>query len=177
MVSAAMSATGIICPDFGLVMEKPSGELSSGAPLRATMRRDDDLTMALDGTPSCVKIARDHTAAVMAVWGLSGHVPNATLVVSELVTNALCHALPATGPVTGQPILLRLVRRRQDVLCLVADPSGRPPVMGDADFAAETGRGLHLVTAYSRHWDWTRRRHRPGKWVWALLPRPVDASR
>jgi anti-sigma regulatory factor (Ser/Thr protein kinase) len=177
MVSAAMSAVGIVCPEFGLVMEEPAGELPMGAPLCATTRQYDDLTMALGGDPSCVRIARDHTAEVMAAWRLSGHIPNATLVVSELVTNALCHALPAVDTVIGDPILLRLVRRRQDVLCLVGDPSDRPPLLSDAGFPAETGRGLHLVAAYSRHWDWTRRRHRPGKWVWALLQHPADARR
>jgi hypothetical protein len=75
------------------------------------------------------------------------------------------------------PVLLRLVRRRQSVMCLVADPSDRPPVLAEADFAAETGRGLYLVDAHSRRWDWAPRRDRPGKWVWALLPPPADASR
>jgi hypothetical protein len=74
-------------------------------------------------------------------------------------------------------ILLRLVRRGQDLLRLVADASDRPPRLAEADFAAETGRGLHLVATHSHRWGWVHRRHRPGKWVWALLPPPIDASR
>jgi two-component sensor histidine kinase len=107
---------------------------------------------------------------------MNGLVSAATLVVSELVTNAQRHAPPADATVDG-PILLRLVRRGQDVMCLVADASDRPPVLVEADFVAETGRGLHLVAAYSRRWDWARRRHRPGKWVWALLSPPIDSPR
>jgi hypothetical protein len=62
-------------------------------------------------------------------------------------------------------------------MCLVADVSDRPPVLTETDFAAETGRGLHLGAAHSLRWDWVQRRHRPGKWVWALLLPPVEASR
>jgi hypothetical protein len=69
------------------------------------------------------------------------------------------------------------VRRGQDLLCLVADASDRPPALTEAEFDAETGRGLQLVAAHSRRWDWTHRRRRPGKWVWALLSPTIDASR
>lgn len=173
MLSTSVTATGIVCPGFGLVKDQPIHEIGSDAALCATIQRHADLTMTLGESPICVKIARDQTAGVMAAWRLTGHTSSATLVVSELVTNALRHALPAAGS-TRTPVLLRLVRRRQEVMCLVADPSDRPPVLTEADFAAETGRGLQLVAAHSRYWSWTRRPHQPGKWVWALLQPAID---
>jgi anti-sigma regulatory factor (Ser/Thr protein kinase) len=185
MTGSSVTTAGIVCPGFGVVSDEPPDDDASKAHVRAedefeahlsaTVDRRD-LTMELEGDPACVKAVRHHTAAVLAAWGLNGHIPDATLVVSELVTNAVCHAAPADIK-PGRPILLRLVRHGQDLLCLVADASDRPPVLAEADFVAETGRGLHLVAAHSRRWDWAHRRHRPGKWVWALLPPPIDAPR
>jgi len=168
MTGVSVTTIGIICPGFGVVSDEAPDENALATPLR----RAADLTMEIGGDPSCVKAGRDHTAAVLAAWELNGLISAATLVVSELVTNAQRHASPA-----DRPILLRLVRRGQNVMCLVADASDRPPALVEADFVAETGRGLHLVAAYSRRWDWARRRHRPGKWVWALLSPPIDAPR
>jgi hypothetical protein len=135
----AMDAAGTGSPrcrrgGFGLVSDEPPGEDASGAP--PAVHRCDDLTMGLGTDPACVKAARDHTAAVLAAWGLNGHIPNATLVVSELVANVL---------------------RGHDVMCLVADVSDRSPVLTETDCAAETGRGLHLVAAHSLRWDWAQR--------------------
>jgi two-component sensor histidine kinase len=180
MTATSVTTAGIVCPGFGVVSDEPFDEDALAAHvhveeelaahIRATIDWRD-LTMELEEDPACVKAIRHHTAAVLSAWGLNDHVPAATLVVSELVTNALCHAAPAdTAP--ARPLLLRLVRRGQDLLCLVADASDLPPVPAEADYAAETGRGLHLVAAHSRRWDWAHRRHRPGKWVWALLSPP-----
>jgi len=169
MTPASVTTAGIICPGFGAVSDEPPDEAAL-----ATRLRRDDLTLKLREDPAYVKVGRDHTAAVMSAWGLSTIIPDATLVASELVTNALRHAVSGT---TGGPVLLRLVRRGQDAMCLVADGSDRPPELVEPDFVAETGRGLHLVAANSRRWHWARRRHRPGKWVWALLPLPGDARR
>lgn len=177
MVGTPVTRADIVCPEFGLIMDQPDGEDDPDISLHMAIRPRDDLTIALGDDLTWVKYARDHTAAVMSAWELAGHVPAATLVVSELVTNALRHALPYAMSRPRPPVLLRLVRRRRSVMCLVADPSDRPPVLAEADFAAETGRGLYLVAAHSRRWDWAPRRDRPGKWVWALLPPPADASR
>ncbi|WP_329236096.1 ATP-binding protein [Actinoallomurus sp. NBC_01490] len=177
MVGTPVTRAEIVCPEFGLIMDHPDGEDDPGISLHIKTRPGDDLTIALGDDLTWVKFARDRTAAVMSAWGLGGHIPAATLVVSELVTNALRHALPSVEVRPHPPVLLRLVRRRRSVVCLVADPSDRPPVLAEADFAAETGRGLYLVAAHSRRWDWAPRRDRPGKWVWALLPPPADASR
>jgi anti-sigma regulatory factor (Ser/Thr protein kinase) len=169
-------ASAIACPGFGQVGDETYSEDAFLALRSGTARRRDDLMTELHPAPICVKTARDRTADILAAWGLEGCVADATLVVSELVTNALHHAAPA-DPSVEWAILLRLVRRGRHAMCLVADPSDRPPILTEADFAAETGRGLHLVTAYTRRWDWALRRQRPGKWVWALLLPPRQAPR
>jgi Histidine kinase-like ATPase domain len=168
-------ASGIVCPGFGPVSDQPSGEDALSALRSGTVPRRADLTMGLEPAPPSIKVARDRTADILAAWELNAHRADATLVVSELVTNALRHAAPADR--VDWAILLRLVRHGRQVMCLVADPSDRPPKLTEAGLAGETGRGLQLVAACSRRWDWAWRRHRPGKWVWALLLPPEDATR
>jgi anti-sigma regulatory factor (Ser/Thr protein kinase) len=169
-------ASTIACPGFGHVSGQITGEDALAALRSGTVHRRDDLTMGLRPAPVCVKIARDRTADILRAWDLGGRVADATLIVSELVTNALHHAAPP-DPAAEWTILLRLVRRGPDVMCLVADPSDRPPRLTDADAVDEGGRGLHLVSAYSRRWDWVRRRQGAGKWVWALLLPATDTPR
>jgi hypothetical protein len=160
---------GTACPTFGAVSDEPPDTDVCGLSLRLLAPRRNDLTLDLTGDPACVKTARDHTAAIMAVWRLDGRIPEATLIVSELVTNAVRHA--------GGTSLLRLIHHDRSVLCLVADGSDRPPVLLDTDFSAERGRGLQLVAAHCERWNWVRRRQRPGKWVWALISPPPSVSR
>jgi anti-sigma regulatory factor (Ser/Thr protein kinase) len=171
-----VSASGIVCPGFTPVSDQTSGEDALSALRSGAVHRRDDLTMGLEPAPASIKIARDRTADILAAWELDGQIADATLVVSELVTNALRHAAPADARIEWT-ILLRLVRHGRQVMCLVADPSDRPPMLTEVDLAGESGRGLQLVAACSRRWDWVRRRRRPGKWVWALLLPPEDAAR
>jgi hypothetical protein len=106
------------------------------------------------------------------------------VVVSELLTNALRHALPQAGPPprtphgspdgpaggTGRrwPVRLALVQPGQFVLCAVADPSPRRPQPKEPDYLAESGRGLHVIDALSDRWGSTVPTD-AGKVVWALF--------
>ena len=56
------------------------------------------------------------------------------------------------------PVRLGLVQPGQFVLCAVADPSSRPPEPKEPDYLAESGRGLHVISALSDRWGSTSSR-------------------
>jgi anti-sigma regulatory factor (Ser/Thr protein kinase) len=122
-------------------------------------------------TPSCdlasVAGTRDFARATVQRWGLAGRCDDITLVVSELLANALRHTLPRPG---GWPIRLGLLQAWQGsaLLCAVADPSPAAQVPGAPGELAETGRGLHVVEELSDRWGYTTPGHR-GKVVWATF--------
>ena len=54
-------------------------------------------TRALGADPGSVRTARDFTVATLHRWGMAERSPDMAIVVSELMTNALRHALPGSG--------------------------------------------------------------------------------
>ncbi|MDK1472290.1 ATP-binding protein [Streptomyces sp. 549] len=130
-----------------------------------------------------VQSARDFTRSTLGGWGLSEHCDGVTLVVSELVTNALRHGLPGCAPAFQEaPVRLHLMRWASRLVCAVRDPSRTPPIsalddadpfaaLADfADVTAESGRGLFLVESFSDSWGWQPLPEpQPGKVVWALF--------
>jgi anti-sigma regulatory factor (Ser/Thr protein kinase) len=115
--------------------------------------------------------AREFTRHVLLSWGLLVLCEDATIVVSELVTNALRHGARGTDDVGLDGIELVLCRRADLVACAVVDPGTEPPLLMAPDPAAETGRGLHVVEALSTAWGWTRLGGQR-KAVWATLRVP-----
>ncbi|WP_217712039.1 ATP-binding protein [Kitasatospora sp. NA04385] len=126
-----------------------------------------------------VRTAREFTRRTLDGWGLAEIFDDVALVASELVTNALRHALGQSepsrvplrnGPQAAEilPIRISLVHRSPQVVCAVSDPSSTGPVAREADFVAESGRGLHLVDSFSRSWGWHPLAG-AGKVVWALF--------
>jgi anti-sigma regulatory factor (Ser/Thr protein kinase) len=74
------------------------------------------------------------------------------LVVSELITNSVAASRALEGG--PYPVLLRLLSDRSEILIMVHDASpGQPGRMNPAE-DAEGGRGLMLVEAVSKRWDW-----------------------
>ena len=112
-----------------------------------------------------------------------------SVVVSELVTNALVHAYSAVASRRGGeagPITLCLIHEpcesgMERVVFAVTDPSVESPlspgledVGGDVCELWESGRGMTLVEALADDWGWRRVRSRDGmapagKIVWALF--------
>ncbi|MER5642002.1 ATP-binding protein [Kitasatospora sp. NPDC002227] len=159
------------------------------------------VTCTLAPRLEAVRTAREFTRTTLQDWGLGDLFDDVALVASELVTNALRHALgtqgscpaaesahipvqpgprpagsgPLPGPMaamgagtSGLPIRISLVHRAPQVVCAVSDPSSTGPVAREADFVAESGRGLHLVDSFSRSWGWHPLAG-AGKVVWAVF--------
>ncbi|MFE9564072.1 ATP-binding protein [Streptomyces sp. NPDC006487] len=143
---------------------------------------------AVSGSASCalparfeaVRGARTFTRSTLAQWGLDDRFDDVALVVSELVTNALRHALPDDSrPAAGEsepPVRLHLMRWSTRLVCAVRDPSeDRPggsfaPEATERNCDLESGRGLFLVDSYSDSWGWHPLAGRlTGKVVWALF--------
>jgi anti-sigma regulatory factor (Ser/Thr protein kinase) len=102
-------------------------------------------------------------------WDAAVRTDDVAVVVSELVTNAMRHALPDSGATRPWRLVqLALVQPGPCVLCAVADPSRTAPVVKEADVLAETGRGLHVVGALADTWGYTQPSDR-GKVVWAMF--------
>jgi anti-sigma regulatory factor (Ser/Thr protein kinase) len=126
-------------------------------------------TCALSGHARSVRAARDFTVATLRRWCTAHSSQDITVVVSELVTNALRHALPwprDTGP--REPIRLGLLQHGRWLLCAVADPGKAAPVPRTPGLLAEAGRGLQMVCALSDQWGYTTPSD-AGKVVWAMF--------
>jgi hypothetical protein len=119
--------------------------------------------------PRPARAARDFAVATVQRWGAAQRADDVAIVVSELVTNALRHALPESGEIQPRrAVRLGLLQPGPCVLCAVADPSGTAPVAKEADVLAETGRGLHVVSALADLWGCTTPSGQ-GKAVWAMF--------
>lgn len=115
------------------------------------------LSLCLPPCRTAPATARHAVQAALAQWPEAEDV---ALVVSELVTNAVEHAVP--------PISLRMARHRRHVYVCVCDGSAaspwqRQPVSGD-----EGGRGLLVTAALADRYGY--RRVPQGKAIWAVLP-------
>ncbi|MFE3900695.1 ATP-binding protein [Streptomyces sp. NPDC059153] len=114
--------------------------------------------------PRCVGAARAELRTAMEIWGLASLRDSATLVLSELLTNAGQHARVSPG----REIETRFMRMDGGLRIEVHDASEVPPQECKPDLEACDGRGLLLVAALADAWGFEERVG-PGKTVWAEL--------
>ncbi|MFD9570714.1 ATP-binding protein [Streptomyces sp. NPDC059982] len=114
----------------------------------------------------CVPLARAELRKTLAAWELSELEGDALLVVSELLTNAVRHAVVPGG----REVETRFVRCDDGLRIEVHDAcADRPePAVGVPEPGADGGRGLFLVAALADRWA-VGDRGGPGKRVWAEL--------
>jgi anti-sigma regulatory factor (Ser/Thr protein kinase) len=106
--------------------------------------------------PARVAEARKTASRQLTDWGLEEFAFTTELVVSELVTNAIRHAVG--------PIRLRLIRERS-LICEVLDSGDTAPHLRHPRTTDEGGRGLLLVSQFARRWG--TRFVPEGKVIWA----------
>ncbi|WP_329372174.1 SpoIIE family protein phosphatase [Streptomyces sp. NBC_01483] len=146
----------------------PSRPYDDVALLMARTRRlgaEQVATWDLSTDPAMVAEARKAATQQLTAWGLDELAFTTELVVSELVTNAIRYS--------SGPVRLRLITE-QALICEVSDGSATAPHLRHPKTTDEGGRGLFLISQFTRRWG---TRYTPeGKVIWAeqsLTPQPV----
>lgn len=109
----------------------------------------------LPAEPVAVGHARELATSQLREWDLEELTFSTELVVSELVTNAVRHAVG--------PLQLRLIRDRT-LLCEVADAYHTSPHLRHSEEEDEGGRGLFIVAQLVHRWG--TRYTESGKTIW-----------
>ncbi|MFV0132201.1 ATP-binding protein [Streptomyces sp. HMX87] len=135
---------------------RPSGD----GPVPAVLR----VTCSAEGFAR----ARAFTRDTLRGWALDHRCDDAVLVITELASNAVAHAVP-TAAGTNE-IGLGLTLDPGFLTLTVSDPGDDAPVYAPSGGASlrEHGRGLCIVDALADEWGWTPRPP-AGKTVWAKL--------
>jgi anti-anti-sigma regulatory factor len=109
--------------------------------------------------PDAPRHARRLVDEACAQWSLPDLAGPASLVASELVTNAVEHA--------ATPMTLRISRRDRYVHLAVRDGSAVEPTLRQPLATESGGRGLLLISSVAAHWG--SMPCRDGKVVWATM--------
>ncbi|MEV5414101.1 ATP-binding protein [Thermopolyspora sp. NPDC052614] len=181
-------------PPFGPSSDRPLVPLSGPSLGAAHASSGRCAVWPLPPDPSCAAAARTRVRRALREMGLADEVvSDATLAVSELVSNAYLHVIGgrhgARGPGGRTDLELWLYRRGRaessQVVCKVFDTCrdhAPPPSRGPlTENAGEHGRGLGIVDAVVAEWGCHLTRSRlgegravPGKVVWFAVPAPPE---
>jgi anti-sigma regulatory factor (Ser/Thr protein kinase) len=128
-------------------------------------------SLTIEGHPSQVSAARDFVASTLGASHLKVDSDAATLLTSEIVTNAILHT---KSGVAGGTVTIVVIGISRGVLVEVIDDgsAGVPIVKGDL-YAAE-GHGLFLVQQLADQWGYLR--DPAGTTVWFHLPNPEGSD-
>ena len=127
----------------------------------------EEASAKLGGETTSPREARRFVAQHLGAWSLEDLTDTVTLLVSELVTNAVVHA-------ESEPrVVVRLTP--EAVRVEVSDRSAGEPERHGGGAEDESGRGLLMVETLARRWGI---RHHPagGKTVWFEVARPEAAE-
>jgi len=124
------------------------------------------LTLRLSPEPASATRARDVTRTHLAPVCPDDVVENAALVVTELVSNVVVHAL------TDMLLVVDVVPGRVDLR--VQDSSPQQPRLQAASLESVGGRGLAIVDELATAWGVEHQRGM--KVVWAEIDYPVPAG-
>jgi anti-sigma regulatory factor (Ser/Thr protein kinase) len=142
--------------------EAPSAGTPGDPPPEGADRLEANPPAAIEFEPTleAVRAARDFVRAALTTWDLEDLSDVATLLTSELVTNAVLHA--------GSVLRLAASYQPPELTVEVRDASTAPPALGRSGDAERTGgRGLVLVDSLADRWG--VRNHAGGKAVWFVL--------
>lgn len=113
-------------------------------------------TLVVAAVPRAVCWAREHVASALSGWDLESDVVQmAKLLTSELVTNAVIASAGGASAVApgGRRVAVRLDLPDSTLRISVWDGDASPPVLVSAEPDSESGRGLQLVAALAKQWD------------------------
>ena len=117
------------------------------APIRPALQRPRRIS--LPAGPTAPFEARTQVGAYICAWDVPVDLFTATLLTSELVTNAIRHEL-------SDSVMLVISCTWGQLRIDVHDTSPSMPVPIDAPVDAEAGRGLMLVATLATDWGWYR---------------------
>jgi anti-sigma regulatory factor (Ser/Thr protein kinase) len=144
-------------------MDSPAGgrQRGSGSTLRASILG----SVTVPGEPEQVSLVRRFVARTLAAGLPDIDSDAATLLTSELVTNALLHT---DSGLPGGSVTVVIRELPDGILVEVVDggSAGTPVVKGDA--LAGEGQGLYLVQQMAAQWGYLR--DKAGTTVWFYLP-------
>jgi anti-sigma regulatory factor (Ser/Thr protein kinase) len=132
-------------------------------------------SITIPGRPEEVSGARAFVARTLSAVGKTPAVDNdaATLLTSELVTNAILHT--ASGALGGTVTIVVVDVAGGVLIEVIDDGSAGTPVVKD-DLLTDDGHGLYLVQQLTAQWGY--RRDPAGTTVWFHLPShwPLDGG-
>lgn len=114
------------------------------------------------GEPASAGSARRFVAETLQRWDAASDLDTVSLLVSELVSNAIVHA--------RSDFEVSVLLRGHTIRIEVDDQSNVLPLPRDADVDDDSGRGMALVEALATGWGVTDR-DGTGKTVWFEVPR------
>jgi anti-sigma regulatory factor (Ser/Thr protein kinase) len=149
----------------GSTVQAPAGgaarlpEHDSGA-ARAYQRWPYSTALVLASQPTAPPCGRLHAWHILHEWKLDRLADDAALLISEMLTNAV--------KASCDPVCLRLLADREQLIIEVWDSAPGNPQPRIADYTDEGGRGFAVIEAVAHRWGFQRVSD-SRKLVWAEL--------